>query len=966
MKYFCNNRISKRRSALALTMLASSIMLAGCNSDSGSSFSGNNGSTSKNVSINGVAAKGILIGAEIKACYADEPTVCFTTTTDEKGAYSITAPTDRARTLIVTATHKAGAQMVCDIPAGCGKDVIFGDKVNMPEDLSLRTLAPVSATSNKVESHISPITELVTAAAIVSSTDAKYLSADAISKGSDAVRNMLGLPMGGDLTAIEPIDVTDEDALKNINADTLSLNMVSVALAGSNFTTMSDNLEKFTKAIADASVSTGLLGELNTASQDLLKKSPVPNENKVAVEEAIKSANANATKDCDKTCSVAVSPSDVPADASKDPNVANIRSLVGDIRTVGTDIYKDMNQALAEGEDGFAQNTVMYEIDEASAIFDKNLEQVIYSFSEIAGLLSLRIEAEYMLGSEYMKDVGLKLSDLAKAQFKEWHEWEVEAKNQCIDFQNLNDNVEFCNYFTYGTQEELEEGAEEYAKLFGDALISRNDNVWTIKNAQYGVGEDKVTVNIEVNFSGIPENGATDTLLLELTATASNSAVTFNINQGKFALDFSENVQLEKDEYCNGDENEDGCVGEKGFVWELESLPFITRGELLANASITAVAEGVTRTFNGEMQLIVETPQAQRDKNKNNWAAVLPEFVKLSGGFESSKGVSVSAAISAELDNSQFTYIAENTETDVPYTITLSDDRKIIDVQLGDEANNITFQLLAIEQRYLNTHCPDYENGYSGCYDYFVYYNDLRVFGCEGNGEGYCPSWFEDKIPVECVDEECGSYLDYEPVFDALGRNDNYIEYIFDQPWLQTENGKVRFPNVFELHQEDFAESNVIKGFATVYENDFSESETNFMKGKITAELKGKLATTLPEMDIKFVVDRTAYKAANASLELGWTEPERKRKYLKISTEASDLNNIDASKLTYTISNANGAEFTLNLTEKEVKEGVQVGSVMKDKTEYATVTKENGIYFITYEYNDKGETQKIKAFESLF
>src|SRR5690606_12555258 len=142
--------------------------------------------------------------------------------------YSLAIAANNAGNLVIRVRQQTGATMICDVPAGCN-GAVFGAAVTMPTDLVLRTVTQVEASATTVSAHISPITELVTAAAIASSSGEK-IKTDAIAKASSAVRTLLGLGAGLDLTKIKPVDITSDKADASDSA-ALQLSLLSAAFA---------------------------------------------------------------------------------------------------------------------------------------------------------------------------------------------------------------------------------------------------------------------------------------------------------------------------------------------------------------------------------------------------------------------------------------------------------------------------------------------------------------------------------------------------------------------------------------------------------------------------------------------------------------------------------------------------------------------------------------------------------------
>src|SRR5690606_26570758 len=345
------NKLPPLNSKNALSLLAAGVMLAGLTACSSSSSDDNTGggSTAQSVPVTGTAAKGILLGAKVEACVAtnctgDNDPIATATTSTTDGSYTLNIPANNAGTLVIRVSQQDGAKMICDVPAGCGNGVLFGQQADMETGLSLRSVTTVDASATTVEAHVSPLTELVTAAAIESRRGLGTLNADAVSKGSAAVRTLLGLDEGTDLTKIKPVDITKAEAA---NADTaaLQLSLLAAAFADTSGTTngtIQEKIESFTQAIADGSVDQTALEGLTTSATAALTKAATENTELAAKQEEIQTeldaAQDEATAGCSESeCTVEIPAAEVDNSEKQQlsVNVQAVKALVADVRTLG-------------------------------------------------------------------------------------------------------------------------------------------------------------------------------------------------------------------------------------------------------------------------------------------------------------------------------------------------------------------------------------------------------------------------------------------------------------------------------------------------------------------------------------------------------------------------------------------------------------------------------------------------------
>ena len=177
--------------------------------------------------IDGAIAKGIIVGGdvEVREVLTDGTLsdVIGSGTTDASGGYDAEVSADyQGGPLKVTVTAVAGTTMKCDAPSGCGT-AAFGDDVPLADGFSLSAFV-TELGGDTLSVHITPITDL---AARRAEADPDGLDVTAVAEANDVVRQAFSLP--GDITAIEPVDLTDPDAVAE--ADTAS-QQVAVLSAG--------------------------------------------------------------------------------------------------------------------------------------------------------------------------------------------------------------------------------------------------------------------------------------------------------------------------------------------------------------------------------------------------------------------------------------------------------------------------------------------------------------------------------------------------------------------------------------------------------------------------------------------------------------------------------------------------------------------------------------------------------------
>jgi len=200
------------------TLLALSItaIISGCGS---SSSSGGGGSASFDATIQGKAAKGIIISGDV---VADELNADGTVknpgvgsaTTGSDGSYSLELGDDyEGGPVKITVSNNADTTTVCDATSGCGTrtddvtdnsnptTIEFGEQYK-PASLSMSALLPDAEDGETIGVQVTPFTNMASEKAIGTGT----LNSTSINAANSEVSDLLG---GLDILRTEPVDITD-------------------------------------------------------------------------------------------------------------------------------------------------------------------------------------------------------------------------------------------------------------------------------------------------------------------------------------------------------------------------------------------------------------------------------------------------------------------------------------------------------------------------------------------------------------------------------------------------------------------------------------------------------------------------------------------------------------------------------------------------------------------------------------
>lgn len=214
--------------ALAVT---SAVFLAGCLGGGGGGGGSSSGSPVSTTTVEGTAAKGIVLGGIVQAFeFGTNNLLSETTTSEVDGSYQLTLPDSYQGTpilIVVSATD--GTLMRCDLLVcrGDGENVIaFGDDYPLAEGFQLRAAVP-GTTASTVQANVTALT--TAAAAIAEERSAGTTDANDVVLAANAqVANRFGLV--GDLTTMKVIDITDET--QDASAAESRYSVMSAAIAG--------------------------------------------------------------------------------------------------------------------------------------------------------------------------------------------------------------------------------------------------------------------------------------------------------------------------------------------------------------------------------------------------------------------------------------------------------------------------------------------------------------------------------------------------------------------------------------------------------------------------------------------------------------------------------------------------------------------------------------------------------------
>lgn len=331
------------------SVLVLSLGLAGCDSG-GSSDKKDNKSEDQTADavVSGAAAKGIvkagIVTAEELNAAGDVIATIGNAITDADGTYSLTLEGNYTGGPIqISITADSNTQTKCDVPAGCGGSIVFGDFYT-PSALTMVALLPDAQSGETLSVSITPFTHMAAARARAAAT----LDATAIANANSEVSNLLG---GIDILNTPPIDITDSSAVDGaVSAVQVTYAALASALSNQGFVQPSGqpDLNAAIELLASSFVSGVIeaddvdgddgaqisLQEIVSAAEETFEQAGIDDLTGkiIGLQSAINFAEAG-----DGT----IDPQ--PSSTAADSDLAQVKAMVSDVRTWATVISNEVS-----------------------------------------------------------------------------------------------------------------------------------------------------------------------------------------------------------------------------------------------------------------------------------------------------------------------------------------------------------------------------------------------------------------------------------------------------------------------------------------------------------------------------------------------------------------------------------------------------------------------------------------------
>ena len=202
------------------------------------------------VEVEGVASKGILSQARVTIYAADDGSgdslALGVGSTNSQGKYRIAIPFTYQGPIVVQIERDDPAsgnstQMVCDNTEGCGALdslsgeydlnsnglIDFGERFPLSDGFRMRAVHFTPGIREAITVHVTPLTHLVDA---LTQSFGQAYSSQSILKADSHVADLFGLTQR--LSSIRPLDLTNQEALKDLDLEQARYSLFAAAFAG--------------------------------------------------------------------------------------------------------------------------------------------------------------------------------------------------------------------------------------------------------------------------------------------------------------------------------------------------------------------------------------------------------------------------------------------------------------------------------------------------------------------------------------------------------------------------------------------------------------------------------------------------------------------------------------------------------------------------------------------------------------
>jgi len=341
------------------------------------------GATSTGVAAKGIIQYGAITAEELNSSGNVIATV-GTAETDATGAYSLSIGSNyTGGPILLTISGKSdgSTQMKCDVSAGCGTGVSFGQTMTLDTTFTMTAIVPPVASGASISAQITPYSHMAARRALAAAT----VDANAVNNAISEVNQMVGV----NILEVPPVDITDPAQIAGASSEALTYAAFvagagEVALAGGDLQTGLDDLaqsfEDGELTDTDAVDPAALLAAVeNEAAAGGIATDQV-------LSQVLAALQGNISGDC-ATGSCSYNPE--PADTATQTAVEKARAVVAQTRAWGTTL-----DGLETPMDAFGTN-----MDVAGNVLDANSQQLGATLGLVLDAVGAELDAQAAAGS---------------------------------------------------------------------------------------------------------------------------------------------------------------------------------------------------------------------------------------------------------------------------------------------------------------------------------------------------------------------------------------------------------------------------------------------------------------------------------------------------------------------------------------------------------------------------------------
>ena len=638
------------KQALGIAVFSAGLLTLTACSDGGSSSRNNlvdsSDDSGTTVSFSGDAAKGIIVNGVVSVYpivdgSVDTESALGTTTTGATGSYTVELEDYDGSpvTIEITSATDGSTSMKCDLAAGCGNGVAFGDLLTL-DDFSV-TAVVTEITDNTTTVSVTPLSTVAAEVALDALASGSETDiATAINNANTSVANRFGLT--GDITQLAIIDVTDPEAVAAADSAALQFNLYNAAVVQS---VLSDDgtisIADAVQSFATQFVTNGGLADTETAGAVGITLADIFNGASSiidSIQDEIEAAGlttvdlSGLATDIDALASLTENGSTTPTSGTPtavdddDTELDIVKSEVAMLRT------------LAYGIDLTSADTFAGSIETAAATVDADLALALEAMSYAAQAIG----DAWVLASE---------SDLIPATFTD--------TDTGIEVAIANSNTSL----TFTVDQEVTVMSDTGVSHTVDVSISATDN-----GSSASESEPVMTENADGSYSETIEFLANIDLVIEGEATVEDS-VSVAVESGNFTA-----VMTGEEGYLAQYivENSDGSMS---YGFTEDGVLQVEDFSLALDAMVTQLSGDDPITFDGNIALDVssatESYEYQALDHTGDTYLGFTEMwtdnqtlgevsLTVSGSFSSLSGNSMIASLSVSANGTGFEYTCES------------------------------------------------------------------------------------------------------------------------------------------------------------------------------------------------------------------------------------------------------------------------------------------------------------------